>query len=126
MMRSTSARPNLESPPAAGSEERPLAEESATPALARAKRNGYATVIARVLDHLTATPPQFAQPPRTALLSRVDERRLKDADESQLGAVGLALAEKRSKDEWRAFLTDHFRRRYDLVLLFDSARTRIS
>jgi hypothetical protein len=95
-------------------------------AVAPPRRNGYSAVISRVLDLLAKNPPVFAGRPRTALLSRVDERRLKDGDEAQLGANGLAIATRRERDDWRAFLFDHFRRRYDLVLLFDSARTRVA
>lgn len=103
-----------------------LTTDSPFVAVAPARRNGYAAVISRVLDLLTKQPPVFGARPRTALLSRVDERRLKDGDEAQLGANGLAIATRKERDDWRAFLFDHFRRRYDLVLLFDSARTRVA
>ncbi len=56
-------------------------------------------------------------------LSLADERLMRDADEAQLGSVGVQIASAGSKEQWRAFVRDHVRRRYDLLVLFDATST---
>jgi hypothetical protein len=88
------------------------------------KRNGHAAVIGRLVELALALPPGNDLP-RTASLTSEDERLLRDADERQLGAGGAVLAKSGSIEEWRALLTEHFRRRYDMTVVFDAPITQL-
>ena len=111
------------------SNEEPSPSEIRTPPPAAAasvvlppNRNGYAVVVGRILDLIAKQPPSFIEGSRTVTLSRAAEGMLQDADAQQVGAHGRELARHGAKVEWRAFLRDHFKRKYDLLVLFDGAK----
>lgn len=121
----------MASPMSTGGAESGLPDSASAPtgapheAVGPPKRNGYAVVVGRIVELLGALPPSAAPRARTASLSRADEKLLRDADERQLGPRGIELANDPSLDRWRDALRDHFRRRYDLQLMFDASETRV-
>jgi hypothetical protein len=102
-----------------------IAHAGATGPLGRPHRNGHATVVGRLVE-LALTAASEGERARSVNLSLEDELQLKDGDERQLGAIGLAIARSGSVLEWRAALTTYFRRRYGLAVLFDAKSTTIA
>jgi hypothetical protein len=103
------------------------AEAQATeePAVLPPNRNGYSVVVGRLVDLSVDAKPVPPHVTRHALLSRADETMLRDADQRQLGSAGSHVAHDGTREEWRAFLREHFRRTYDLVVLFDAPKTTV-
>lgn len=88
-------------------------------------RNGYATVMGRIADIAATAPADSLRRKRTALLTKDAEEMLRDADQAQLGARGIALAKHGAKPAWRAFIAEHFRLKYELIPLFDAPSLRV-
>lgn len=90
-----------------------------------ANRNGYAVVLGRIGDLMGEAPPNVVPRSRTLLVSRAAEGMLRDADAQQLGRPGVEVAQQASVREWRAFVREHFRRKYDLIVIFDASKLSV-
>jgi hypothetical protein len=88
---------------------------AAESAVGPSNRNGYARVMGRIADLMAGAPARSR--PR---ISIADERQLRDGDERQLGPAGVTIASLGSNEQWRTFVRDHVRRRFDLFVLFDA------
>jgi hypothetical protein len=88
-------------------------------------RNGYARVLARIIDLQSEEDLNPLRPSRIAELSTADEALLREGDEYQLGSEGIEIARHGSRSVWRDFLFTHFRRKYDLRVFFDSPELRV-
>jgi hypothetical protein len=78
----------------------------------------------RIADLVVSGPASAMQRSRPRL-SLADERLMRDADEAQLGKAGVQIASVGTKDQWRAFIRDHVRHRFDLMVLFDATSTSV-
>lgn len=88
-------------------------------------RNGYATVVGHLGDLAANVQTDALRRKRTVLLTRDAEEQLRDGDQAQLGARGIALAKHGAKPAWRTFLGEHFRLKFDLILLYDAPALRV-
>jgi hypothetical protein len=87
-------------------------------------RNGHAEVLGRVLELLATLPDEKRARPCVAL-SRFDEVALRDADARQLSLLALRVAASGSAHQWRECLSAQLRSRYDIIVVFDAATTRV-